>query len=114
MKYTLPRIKLAPAPVHVVQYEGSPHAYGCIFTTRATTTRGITRAAARAAREDASYFAGRPVTPTVTRIDDRYLIPRDWQDPEMMHMCAMIEREASKHRPPKMHDSAVRESYYSR
>lgn len=114
MKYSLRRIKLDPRTVHVVQYEGSPWVYGCTFTTRATTTRGIAKAAARAAREDASYFAGRPITPTVTRIDDTYLMPRDWYDPEMQAFTAMIYREASKHRPPMMHDGADRASYFSR
>lgn len=111
MKYTLPRIKLHPAPVHVVQYEGSPWWYGCTFTTRATTTRGIAKAAARAAAEDASYFAGRPAAPVVTRIDDFYLYPRDWEDSEMQTFTAMLHREASKRRPPKMHEGADRESY---
>lgn len=111
MKYTLPRIKLNPAPVHVVQYEGSPWWYGCTFTTRATTTRGIAKAAARAAHEDASYFAGRPAAPVVTRIDDFYLYPRDWQDPEMETFTAMLNREASKYRPPRMHEGADRASF---
>lgn len=113
MKYTLPRIKLTPAPVHIVQYEGSPWWYGCTFTTKATTTRGIAKAAARAAREDASFFSGRPVSPAITRIDDTYLMPRDWEDPEMEAFSAMIDREASKYRPPKMHDGADRASYPS-
>lgn len=111
MKYDLPRIKINPAPVHVVQYENSPWWYGCTFATRATTTRGIAKAAARAAHEDASYFAGRPAAPVVTRIDDVYLYPRDWQDPEMEAFNAMIYREASKPRPPKMHEGADRASY---
>jgi len=113
MKYTLPRIKLHPAPVHIVQYYGSPHAYGIEFTTRATTTKGIALAAARAASEDAAFYANRPDDPVVSSIDFVALLPRDWDDPEMWRFTDMIDREASKPRPPKMHESAGHPSKYT-
>ena len=112
MKYTLPRIKLRPAPVHVVQYRNSPYVYGIEFKTRAKTTAGIAKAAARAAREDLAYWSNnRNADPVVTRIDDFYLYPRDWEDPEMHCFIDMVDREASKPRPPKMHEGAKQESY---
>lgn len=100
-------ITLHPAPVHVVQYRDSPHQYGAVFTTRATTTRGIARAAARAAREDLAYWTNdRDAAPVVTSIDYVALIPRDWHDVEMQRFTDMVNREASKPRAPKMHESA--------
>ena len=103
-------ITLDPAPVHVVQYRNSPHAYGCTFTTRATTTRGIAKAAARAAAEDNAYWRGtaKYAAPVVTIIDDMPLLARDWEDPQMKRFTDMIGREASKPRPPRMHESAER------
>lgn len=113
MRYTLPRVKISPAPVHIVQYRSSPHAYGLEFTTRATTTRGIAIAAARAAREDAAYWSNnRKAAPVVVMIDGLFLLPRDWQDPEIWQLCDLIDREASKPRPPKMHEGADRPSTY--
>lgn len=114
MRYSLPRIKLEPTPVHVVQYQRSPHAYGCTFTTRATTTRGIALAAARAAREDLAYWSCRSdVAPVITSIDFMALLPRNWEDPEMWRFTDMIDREASKPRPPKMHESAKHPSRHA-
>ena len=113
MKYTLPRIKLRPAPVHTVQYYGSPHAYGIEFTTRATTTKGIALAAARAASEDAAFYANRPDDPVVSSIDFVALLPRDWHDPQMWRFMDMIDREASKPRAPRMHESAEHPSRYA-
>ena len=114
MKYTLPRIKLHPAPVHIVQYRDSPHAYGAVFTTRATTTAGIAKAAARAAREDLAYWSNnRDAAPVVTSIDFCALLPRDWEDPEMHRFIDMVDREASKRRPPKMHEGAEHPSKYA-
>lgn len=109
-------ITLTPAPYHVVQYRDSVHVYGCLFTTRATTTRGIARAAARAAREDVHYWTCDPRrAPVVTSIDYVALIPRDWHDPEMHAFIDMVDREASKPRPPRMHESAERPTtYFSR
>lgn len=102
-------IKLTPRPVHIVQYRDSPHAYGCTFTTSARTTAGIAKAAARAAREDHAYFSGNHYTaPVVISIDDLYLQPRDWEDREMHKFIDMVDREATKQRPPKMHESAER------
>lgn len=107
-------ITLRPAAVHIVQYRNSPHAYGCIFTTRATTTRGIAKAAARAAREDAAYWRNDyHTTPEITSIDFLALLPRDWHDPEMDRFCSMIDREASKPRPPRMHEGAEHPSSYA-
>lgn len=107
-------ITLTPAPVHIVQYRNSPHAYGCTFTTRATTTTGIAKAAARAAREDLAYWSNdRNAAPVVTSIDFIALLPRDWNDPEMMHLQTIIDEEASKPRPPKMHESAEHPSKYT-
>ena len=109
MKYSLPRIKLEPRTVHVVQYERSPHAYGCTFTTKATTTRSIALAAARAAAEDNAYFnPSRHTAPVITYVDGLHIYARDWEDPEMWHLIDIIDTEASKPRPPKMHDSAER------
>ena len=106
-------IKLTPRPVHIVQYRHSPHAYGCTFTTRARTTAGIAKAAARAAREDHAYFSGNRYTaPVVTSIDDLYLQPRDWDDREMWRFTDMVDHEANKQRPPKMHESAEHPSRY--
>lgn len=112
MKYTLPRIKLTPAPVHVVQYYGSPHAYGIEFTTRATTTKGIALAAARAASEDAAFYANRPDDPVVSSIDFVALLPRDWSDPEMCRLQCIIDEEASRPRAPKQHKSAEHPNAY--
>lgn len=107
-------ITLHPAPVHVVQYRNSPHAYGCTFTTRAKTTAGIAKAAARAAREDAAYWSNnRNAAPVITSIDFIALLPLGWYDPQMQRFTAMIDRESSKHRPPKMHDSAEHPSRYA-
>ena len=108
-------ITLTPAPVHIVQYRNSPHAYGCIFTTRATTTRGIAKAAARAAAEDNAYWRGtaKYAAPVITSIDFVALLPRDWHDPQMWRFTDMIDREASKPRPPKMHESAEHPSRYA-
>ena len=107
-------ITLTPAPVHIVQYRNSPHAYGCMFTTRATTTRGIAKAAARAAREDLAYWSNnRNAAPVVTSIDFLALLPRDWEDPEMWRFTDMVDREASKPRPPKMHEGAEHPSRYT-
>lgn len=108
-------ITLTPAPVHIVQYRNSPHAYGAIFTTRATTTRGIAKAAARAAAEDNAYWRGTAkfAAPVVTSIDFIALLPRDWEDPEMWRFTDMIDREASRPRPPKMHESAEHPSRYA-
>ena len=115
MKYTLPRINFTPRPVHVVQYRNSPHAYGCMFTTRATTTRGIAKAAARAAREDLAYWSNnRNAAPVVTSIDFVALVPRDWEDPEMWHLCDLVDTEASNPRPPKRHESAEHPSKYAK
>lgn len=98
----------------MVQYRDSPHAYGCIFTTRATTTKGIALAAARAAREDAAYWTNDSRTaPVVTSIDFIDLLPRDWKDSEMWHMCDVIDAEASKPRAPKMHESAEHPTAYT-
>lgn len=109
-----PTIKLDPAPVHVVQYRDSPHAYGAIFTTRATTTAGIARAAARAAREDCAYWSGNyRRAPVITCIDYVALQPRDWEDPEMQRFTDLIDTEASKARPPKRHESAERATWYT-
>ena len=109
-------ITLHPAAVHVVQYRDSPHQYGAVFTTRATTTRGIARAAARAAREDVAYWSNRDnIAPVVTSIDFIALVPRDWHDSEMQRFTDMVDREASKQRPPKMHESAEHpRRYFSR
>jgi len=107
-------ITLHPAPYHVVQYRDSVHVYGCLFTTRAKTTRGIARAAARAAREDIAYWSNRDnIAPVVTSIDFVDLIPRDWHDPEMQAFIDMVDREATKPRPPKMHESAEHPSAYT-
>lgn len=107
-------ITLTPAPVHVVQYRNSPHAYGCMFTTRATTTKGIALAAARAAREDLAYWSNnRNAAPVVTSIDFLALLPRDWEDPEMHRFIDMVDREASKPRPPRMHEGAEHPSRYT-
>lgn len=107
-------ITLTPAPVHIVQYRNSPHAYGAVFTTRATTTAGIAKAAARAAREDVAYWSNnRNAAPVVTSIDFVALLPRDWEDPEMWRFTDMVDREASKQRPPKMHESAEHPSAYT-
>ena len=107
-------ITLHPAPVHVVQYRNSPHQYGAVFTTRATTTAGIAKAAARAAREDLAYWSNRDnIAPVVTSIDFVALIPRDWHDVEMQRFTDMIDREATRARPPKMHESAEHPSAYS-
>lgn len=107
-------ITLHPAPIHIVQYRNSPHAYGCTFTTRARTTAGIARAAARAAREDLAHWSNdRNAAPVVTSIDFVALLPRDWQDPQMWHLTDIIDREASKRRPPKMHESAEHPARYS-
>lgn len=107
-------ITLTPAPVHIVQYRNSPHAYGAVFTTRAKTTAGIAKAAARAAREDCAYWSNNRYTaPVVTSIDDLYLQPRDWEDREMHRFTDMVDREATKQRPPKMHESAERPSKYT-
>lgn len=107
-------IILHPAPVHIVQYRNSPHAYGIEFKTSAKTTAGIARAAARAAREDAAYWSNdRNAAPVVTSIDFVALLPRDWQDPQMWRFTDMIDREASKRRPPKMHESAEHPARYS-
>jgi hypothetical protein len=106
-------IKLTSRPVHIVQYRNSPHAYGCTFATRATTTAGIAKAAARAAREDLAYWSNnRDAAPVVTSIDFVALLPRDWEDPEMWRLTDMIDREANKQRPPKMHESAEHPSKY--
>lgn len=108
-------ITLTPAPVHIVQYRNSPHAYGCTFTTRATTTRGIAKAAARAAAEDNAYWRGtaKYAAPVVTSIDFCALLPRDWHDPQMWRFMDMIDREASKPRAPRMHESAEHPSRYA-
>lgn len=107
-------ITLHPAPVHIVQYRNSPHAYGAVFTTRAKTTAGIAKAAARAAREDLAYWSNnRNAAPVVTSIDFIALLPRDWEDPEMWRFTDMIDREANKRRPPKMHESAEHPSRYA-
>ena len=107
-------ITLQPAPVHIVQYRNSPHVYGCLFTTRATTTKGIALAAARAAREDVHFWTCDPRrAPVVTSIDFVALIPRDWQDSEMQRFIDMIDREASKPRAPKMHESAEHPTAYT-
>ena len=107
-------ITLTPAPVHIVQYRNSPHANGCTFTTRATTTVGIAKAAARAAREDAAYWTNdRNAAPVVTSIDFCALLPRDWHDPQMWRFMDMIDREASKPRAPRMHESAEHPSRYA-
>ena len=107
-------ITLTPAPVHIVQYRNSPHAYGIEFRTRATTTAGIAKAAARAAREDLAYWSNdRNAAPVVTSIDFVALIPHDWEDPQMWHLTDIIDREASKRRPPKMHESAEHPARYS-
>lgn len=108
------QITLHPRPVHVVQYRNSPHEYGAVFTTRAITTRGIARAAARAAREDLAYWTiDRDAAPVVTSIDFVALIPRDWHDADMHRFTDMVDREASKPRPPKMHESAEHPSAYT-
>lgn len=108
-----PTIQLTAAPVHVVQYRHSPHYYGCIFTTRATTTQGIARAAARAAREDIAYWTNRrDIAPEVTAIDGVALIYRDWEDQEMHGLIDLVNAEASKPRPPRMHESAERTEYH--
>lgn len=107
-------ITLHPAFVHIVQYRNSPHAYGAVFTTRATTTKGIALAAARAAREDLAYWSNnRNAAPVVTSIDFLALLPRDWEDPEMHRFIDMVDREASKPRPPKMHEGAEHPSSYT-
>lgn len=108
-------ITLTPAPVHIVQYRNSPHAYGIEFKTRAKTTAGIAKAAARAAAEDNAYWRGTAkfAAPVVTSIDFIALLPRDWEDPEMWRFTDMIDREASKPRTPKMHESAERPSAYT-
>lgn len=107
------QITLHPAPYHVVQYRDSVHIYGCLFATRATTTRGIARAAARAAREDVAYWSNRDnIAPVVTSIDFVALIPRDWHDTDMHRFTDMVDREASKPRAPKMHESAEHPSRY--
>ena len=107
-------ITLHPASVHIVQYRNSPHAYGCTFTTRATTTAGIAKAAARAAREDLAHWSNdRNAAPVVTSIDFCAIAPRDWEDPEMWRFTDMIDREASKPRPPRMHESAEHPSRYA-
>lgn len=107
-------IKLTPRPVHIVQYRNSPHAYGCTFTTSARTTAGIARAAARAAREDLAYWSNdRNAAPVVDSIDFVALLPRDWHDHEMHRFMDMVDREASKPRPPKMHESAEHPSRYT-
>lgn len=107
-------ITLTPAPVHIVQYRNSPHAYGCTFTTRAKTTRGIARAAARAAREDLAYWSNnRDAAPVVTSVDFIALLPRDWKDREMLQLCDLVDAEASKPRAPRMHESAEHPSSYT-
>lgn len=107
-------ITLTPAPVHIVQYRDSPHAYGIEFETRAKTTAGIAKAAARAAREDCAYWSNnRNAAPVVTSIDFVALIPRDWHDGEMHRFTDMIDREASKPRAPRMHESAEHPSKYA-
>lgn len=108
-------ITLHPAPVHIVQYRNSPHAYGCTFTTRAKTTAGIARAAARAAAEDNAYWRGtaKYAAPVIDSIDFVALLPRDWYDPQMDRFCSMIDREASKPRPPRKHESAEHPSRYA-
>lgn len=69
-------ITLTPAPVHIVQYRNSPHAYGIEFRTSAKTTAGIAKAAARAAREDLAYWSNdRNAAPVITSIDFVALIP---------------------------------------
>lgn len=115
MRYTLPRIKLTPSPVHVVQYENSPYWYGCTFTTRATTTKGIALAAARAAAEDFTYWHPLRVNaaPVVTHIDDVFLAARDWKDPEMDYLIKTVDREASKRRPAIRHHEARPDKVHS-
>lgn len=107
-------ITLTPAPVHIVQYRNSPHAYGIEFRTSAKTTAGIAKAAARAAREDLAYWSNdRNAAPVITSIDFVALIPRDWHDPEMWRFTDMIDREASKPRAQRMHESAEHPNKYT-
>lgn len=107
-------ITLQPAPVHIVQYRNSPHAYGATFTTRAKTTAGIAKAAARAAREDLAYWSNnRDAAPVVTSIDFVALPPFLMSDRDAQRFMGMIDREASKPRPPKMHECAEHPSRYT-
>lgn len=108
-------ITLHPHPVHIVQYRNSPHAYGCTFVTRATTTRGIAKAAARAAAEDNAYWRGtaKCAAPVVTSVDFIALLPRDWENKDMQRFIDMIDREASKPQAPRMHEGAEHPSKYA-